>query len=296
MEEERCTSARRATSGHAKHTGRWAELLRAAAMPPPLSASAAATIRGLCSDQRHVDILLREHGLVDSRSQGVDTPRVKKSESQVFAGLESPPLDREGVRLYRSGAMRISYLEQDRADVQVAAKCLSRRMQSPTQADLVELKRVARYLLKFPRSVLVFEEQDLPKELNGRVDANFVGDLVSRRSSSGLVLLFGRHCLKTFSSVQEPIGLSSGESEFYACVKGGAALLGMRSSMLDWRVCPKLSLKIRTDSSAAKGFATRRGLGRQRHVSTRFLRLQDKVSKGELTMVKVGTADQLADF
>ena len=88
-----------------------------------------------------MDILLREHGLDDSRSKGVDTPRVKKSESQVFAGLESPPLDREGVRLYRSGAMRISYLGQDRADVQEAAKCLSRRMQSPTQADLVELKK-----------------------------------------------------------------------------------------------------------------------------------------------------------
>ena len=91
-------------------------------------------------------------------------------------------------------------------------------------------------------------------------------------------------------------GLSSGESEFYACVKGGASLLGMRSLMLDWGICPKLTLKIRTDSSAAKGFATRRGLGRQRHVSTRFLWLQDKVSKGELKVVKVGTADQLADF
>ena len=53
---------------------------------------------------------------------------MKKSESQVFAGLELPPLDREGVRLYRSGTMRISYLGQDRADVQEAAKCLSRRM------------------------------------------------------------------------------------------------------------------------------------------------------------------------
>ena len=48
--------------------------------------------------------------------------------------------------------------------------------------------------------------------------------------------------------------LSSGESEFYACVKGGAALLGMRSLMLDWGICPKLTLKTRTDSSAAKGF------------------------------------------
>ena len=247
-------------------------------------------------DQRHVDILLREHGLDDSRSKGVHTPRVKKSESQVFAGLESPPLDREDVRLYLSGVMRISHLGQDRADVQEAAKCLSRRMQNPTQSDLVELKRAVRYLLKFVRAVLVFEEQDLPKELIGWVDADFAGDLVSRRSSSGLVILFGKHCLKTSSSVQEPLGLSSGESEFYACVKGGAALLGMRSLVQDWGVCPKLTLKIRTDSSAAKGFSTRRGLGRQRHVSTRCLWLQDKVSKGDLKVVKVGAADQLADF
>ena len=171
-------------------------------------------------DQRHVNILLREHELEDFRSKGVDTPRVKKSESQVFAGLESPHLDREGVRFYRSGAMRISYLGQDRADVQEAAKCLSRRMQSPTQAELVELKRelkrVVRYLLKFPRAVLVFEEQELPKELNGWVDADFAGDLVSRRSSSDLVLLFGGHCLKTSSSVQKPIGLSSREYEFHS--------------------------------------------------------------------------------
>ena len=102
------------------------------------------------------------------------------------------------------------------------------------------------------------------------LNADFAGELVSRRSSSGLVLLFERHCLKTSSSVQEPSGLSSEESELHACVKGGAVLLGMRSLMMDWRVCPKLTLKIRADSSAAKGFATRR--------------------------VKVGTTDQLADF
>ena len=117
-------------------------------------------------------------------------------------------------------------------------------MQNPKQADPVELKRAVRYLLNKPRTVLVFEEQELPKELNGWVDADFAGDLVSRRSSSGLVLLFGRHCLKTSSSVQGPIRLSSGESEFHACVKGGAALLGMPSLMLDWGICPKLTLKI----------------------------------------------------
>ena len=192
--------------------------------------------------------------------------------------------------------MTISYLGQDGADVQEAAKCLSRRMQNPTQADLVELKRAVRYLLKFPRTVLVCEEQELPKELNGWVDADFAGDLVSRRSSSGLVLLFGRLASKRLRRCRNQLGFLLENPSFTLVWKGGAALLGMRSLMLDWGVCPKLTLKIRTDSSAVKGFATRRGLGRQRHVSTRFLWLQDKVSKGELKVVKVGTADQLADF
>ena len=43
-------------------------------------------------------------------------------------------------------------------------------------------------------------------------------------------------------------------------------------------------------------FRNQAWFGRQRHVSTRFLWLQDNVSKGELKVVKVGTTDQLADF
>ena len=108
--------------------------------------------------------------------------------------------------------------------------------------------------------------------------------------------MYGRHCLKTSSTVQGPIGLSSGESEFYAAIKGGAALLGLKSLMQGWGVTTLPVHVLKTDLSAAKGFASRRGLGRNRHVSTRFLWLQDAVSTGQLRIQKVGTADQLSDF
>ena len=92
------------------------------------------------------------------------------------------------------------------------------------------------------------------------------------------------------------MGLSSGEAEYYACVRGGAALLGMRALLEDWGLTTQGVLRLKTDSSAAKGFASRRGLGKQRHVSTRYLWLQSKVSSGDLKIEKVGTADQLADY
>jgi hypothetical protein len=66
--------------------------------------------------------------------------------------------------------------------------------------------------------------------------------------------------------------------------------------MADWKLSPSVVLKLKTDSSAAQGFCNRKGLGRQRHVSTRFLWLQDKVARKEIRIEKVGTADQLADL
>jgi len=248
------------------------------------------------ADQRHVEVLIQEFGLRESRSKGVDTPRVKRSEAEVFQGLETKELDRSGQRLFRSGVMRLSYLGQDRGDVQEAAKCLAQRMKTPNESDLSEMKRAVRYLLKYPRAVLTYEEQDEASELEGWVDSDHAGDVVTRKSTSGLVVMLGKHCLKTSSTVQEPIGLSSGEAEYYACVKGGATLLGIRSMMRDWGIDAKPVLKLKTDSSAAKGFASRRGLGRQRHVSTRYLWLQDKVATGDLKLAKVGTLEQLADF
>ena len=57
-----------------------------------------------------------------------------------------------------------------------------------------------------------------------------------------------------------------------------------------------LSLQIFSDSSAAKAFASRRGLGRQRHVQTRHLWLQERVAAAHFTIQKVGTTQNPADI
>ena len=192
--------------------------------------------------------------------------------------------------------MRLSYLGQDRADVQEASKCLSQRMKHPTEFDLSELKRAARYLKQYPRAVLVFSEQSRPHHVDAWVDSDHAGDIITRKSTSGLVIMHGQHCLKSSSTIQDPISLSSGESEYYACVKGGCYVLGVKSLMQEWGLNLPLMLKVRTDSSAAKGFCSRRGLGKMRHVSTRYLWLQDRVAKSDLHILKVRTHEQLADF
>ena len=54
-------------------------------------------------------------------------------------------------------------------------------------------------------------------------------------------------------------------------------------------------IRVKTDASAAKGIASRRGLGKVRHIDVSQLWLQDRVSKGEIVIEKVSTHDNLAD-
>ena len=105
--------------------------------------------------------------------------------------------------------------------------------------------------------------------------------------------MLGEHLIKGWCATQAVIALSSGEAEFYGIVKGRSVGLRARSVLQDLgsrvRVC------VLTDSSAAKGMASRRGLGRVRHVEVNQLWVQEKVSSGEIELKKVEGSRNLAD-
>ena len=54
-----------------------------------------------------------------------------------------------------------------------------------------------------------------------------------------------------------------------------------------------MNIFVYTDSSAAKGIASRRGLGKMRHSEVNHLWLQDKVAEGLVKIIKIpGTGNQ----
>ena len=98
--------------------------------------------------------------------------------------------------------------------------------------------------------------------------------------------MFGEHIIKHWSSTQSLISISSGEAEYYGCVRGGSHGLGVRSMLSDLGVTGK-RLRIKTDASVAKSLASRRGLGGIRHIEVNQLWLQEKVNKGDIEIEKV---------
>ena len=102
--------------------------------------------------------------------------------------------------------------------------------------------------------------------------------------------------MKTWSTTQSVIALSSGEAEYYALVKAGSQLLGMQALLIDLGIEQReIKLKILTDATAAQGIAARRGLGAVRHIETNQLWLQQKVRDKTIHVEKVAGKVNIAD-
>ena len=97
--------------------------------------------------------------------------------------------------------------------------------------------------------------------------------------------MFGHCPIKTWSTNQAVIALSSGEAEYYAIVKGASVGIGIVNMLCDLGMDRK-KIRVKTDSSAAVGIAHRTG-GKVRHIEVNQLWVQEKVITGAIEIVKV---------
>ena len=128
-------------------------------------------------------------------------------------------LDAESTTAFRGLVARANYMAQDRAELQYPVKELCRCMSAPDNDVWGRLKRLVRYLVGRPRAVMQFKWQAFEDVLDVDSDANWAGCRVTRKSTSGVTLLWGKVCLRSYSSTQATISQSSAESELIALVR-----------------------------------------------------------------------------
>ena len=235
------------------------------------------------ADERHVELLLKAYGLKDgSKSKAIPWDKTDHQSRHPLMGKEMS--DDEEVRAFRSNCMRHLFLALDRPDIQYIAKEVSRAMSSPTIFANETLKSSVRYLHGHRRLVWRYPRQDVPLKIVGLSDSNWAGCPVTRKSTTCSHLMFGKHPIFAGSSTQSIISLSSGEAEFYGSVKTACRLLGLKSLLMDLKM--QLEADLCTDSSAAKGMASRRGAGSVRHIHCPALWLQQAIALRRLRITK----------
>ena len=184
-------------------------------------------------------------------------------------------------RTYRRSAARLNYLAQDRPDITFAANFLARSMGHPV----------------FTGSPPVPLEFCLPGDAQAEVtvlsDSNWAGDQATRRSTSGVTIFNGAHLLLFASRLQKTVALISGEAELNAQVMGMSEGLQVSGVREEW--CLGSELACFSDSSAARGIASRAGVGRMKHLEVRQLWVQEKVRESRATVSWLSRCQNTAD-
>jgi hypothetical protein len=125
-------------------------------------------------------------------------------------------------------------------------------------------------------------------------DTDWAGCPRTRKSTSGGCVILGSHTVKSWSSTQSSIALSSGEAEFNGVVRGAGVGLGYQSLLRDLGI--DVPVRVWTDSSAAVGICSRQGLGKLRHLDTHTLWVQQAVRSKKIDLRKVDGEVNPADL
>ena len=105
--------------------------------------------------------------------------------------------------IYRSLTMRAAFLSQDRPNLAEATRSLARHMKTRNESAYNDLKRLGRYLRGRQRLGCEYWPQRYQKGLIVFCDSDHAGCIISRRSTTGLVTMFGSHCIKHSSNIQK---------------------------------------------------------------------------------------------
>ncbi len=166
-------------------------------------------------------------------------------------------------------------------------------MQEPIEFSVQAMKRLARYLLGRPRVVYNYKWQEA---FGGDVcaDTDPAGRRRTRKSTIGGVVMIAKHLIKSWSTAQPSLTMSSGEAEMVGATRAAAAALGFRSVMVDKG--PDWSGRFWTISTASISMCSRQGLGKVSHSDVHIMWFQQRIRNHDLDLYKVFCEESPTDL
>ena len=201
---------------------------------------------------------------------GLEEAKPAKTPSVKRTPTTESLVELEGERraMHRTFVGKLLNMCQERADVMYSVKETARKITCPTESDEINLKRNVRFLKGAPGAKSLIEIIALSKFVNVYTDSDWAGQATTCKSTSGGVVQWGNATLTAWSRTQQIVSLSSAEAEFYALTTGVAE--GMMTKHLLQELGHEVILMSHVDSQSAKAWASKRGLGRMKHVMLKY--------------------------
>ena len=198
-------------------------------------------------------------------------------------------------KVYRGMIGSLLYLTASRPDIMFSV-CLCARFQSdPRESHLIAVKRIFRYLKGTTNLGLVFKKSH-EYRLVGFCDADYAGDRIERKSTSGGCHFIGGNLVSWSSKRQSTIALSTAEAEYISASNCCSQLLWIKHQLEDYNIFES-KIPLLCDNTAAINLSKNPILhSRAKHIEIKHHFIRDYIQKGVFDIQYVDTDHQWADI
>ncbi|KAI3669692.1 hypothetical protein L6452_41032 [Arctium lappa] len=199
------------------------------------------------------------------------------------------------VRTYRGMIGSLMYLTSSRPDIMFSTCLCARYQANPKESHLSAVKRIFRYL-KGTADLGLWYPKDTSFELTSYSDADHVGCMLDRKSTSGHIQFLGDKLVSWASNKQLCVSTSTAEAEYVAAASCCSQVLWMRTQLRDYGFNFN-RIPIYGDSKSAIVItANPVQHTKTKHIDVRYHFIKDNVEKGTIELYFVKTDYQLADL
>eukprot|EP00873_Tetraselmis_striata_P038947 jgi/Tetstr1/459211/TSEL_004655.t1 len=181
-----------------------------------------------------------------------------------------------------------------RPDIAEAVSKLCRAMAKPEERHCQAAKRVLRYLKGTKTLGLTFSGGKADGLLHGYCDADWAGDVVSRRSTAGFVFMLCGAAVSWKSQLHATVALSTAEAVALCAAVCEALFL---RELLRKLCCAQSEATVVFEDNQSCIALTRSPMthGRSKHIAIKYHFTRDKVLSGEVAIEYCPTAQMVAD-
>ncbi|GJW59230.1 retrovirus-related pol polyprotein from transposon TNT 1-94 [Tanacetum coccineum] len=240
------------------------------------------------NQSKYIKEMLKKFGLEDSKP--IKTPI--STETKLTRDEEGESVDNTK---YRGMIGSLLYLTASRPDIMFSVCLCARFQEDPKTSHLEAVKRIFRYI-KGTMHLGLWYPKGSGIETIVYADSDHAGDYVDRKSTSGVCTFMGCCLTSWFSKKQTALAISTTEAEYVSAGKACQQALWMKQALVDYGI--RLDdIPIMCDNKGAIDLSKNPVQhSRTKHIEIRHHFLRDNVQKGNISIEKVLSEDNIADI
>ncbi|GJV89306.1 retrovirus-related pol polyprotein from transposon TNT 1-94 [Tanacetum coccineum] len=240
------------------------------------------------NQSKYIKEMLKKFGLEDSKP----TKTPMSTEIKLTKDDEADSVDSSK---YRGMIGSLLYLTASRPDIMFSVCLCARFQENPKTTHLEAVKRIFRYIrgtshlgLWYPKGTRI--------ETVVYADSDHAGDYVDRKSTSGVCTFMGCCLTSWFAKKQTALAISTTEAEYVSARKACQQALWMKQALIDYGI--RLDdVPIMCDNKGAIDLSKNPVQhSRTKHIEIHHHFLRDNVQKGNISIEKVESEDNIADI